>query len=66
MKSVIANMYLRIRIIMCLIPYHLDVMEGNKYLIGKYVKVLELVARYRAVSVYLDYILANPMNSYYM
>jgi hypothetical protein len=41
-------------------------MEGNKYLIGKYVKVLELVARYRAVSVYLDYILANPMNSYYM
>ena len=44
--------------------FSLDVEEGSRYLIGKYVrpdmKVLELGARYGTVSVCLDYILENP------
>jgi len=44
--------------------FSLDVEEGSRYLINKYVKsdmkVLELGARYGTVSVCLDYILDNP------
>lgn len=45
-------------------PVSLDVEEGSRYLVNKYVKsdmkVLELGARYGTVSVCLDYILNNP------
>jgi FkbM family methyltransferase len=45
--------------------FSLEVEEGSRYLINKYVKsgmkVLELGARYGTVSVCLDYILDNPV-----